>query len=189
VVYVRSLVGEISAPQRDVETVVNTGQISVSRERAVPQKYIKERDGAVSSMRPYVWLTFGGQARERFEYFRQFHFGESEPKQSDGYLLTRLRLLADLHVTRYFHVVRGGEELVRRQRVPGRQALRVTAVEQPERRIAGLRATCSWEDEYAARARAEGFEVAPLATAIRVERRRFSLISWKSFSTPIVWTM
>jgi hypothetical protein len=38
-----------------------------------------------------VWLTLGGQARERFEYFRQFHFGESEPKQCDGYLLSRRR--------------------------------------------------------------------------------------------------
>ena len=43
-----------------------------------------------------VWLTLGGQARERFEYFRQFVFGDSEPKQSDGYFLTRFRLLADV---------------------------------------------------------------------------------------------
>jgi Alginate export len=56
-----------------------------------------------------VWLTLGGQARERFEYFRQFRFGESEPKQSDGYLLTRLRLLADLHVTRYFRLYAEGK--------------------------------------------------------------------------------
>src|SRR5438445_11814362 len=31
-----------------------------------------------------VWLTVGGQARERGEYFRQFLFGNLEPKQSDG---------------------------------------------------------------------------------------------------------
>ena len=48
-----------------------------------------------------VWLTLGGQARERGEYLRQFLFGSSEPKQSDGYLLSRYRLSADLHVTRY----------------------------------------------------------------------------------------
>ena len=48
-----------------------------------------------------VWLTLGGQLRERGEYFRQFLFGSSEPKQSDGYLLSRYRLSADLHVTRY----------------------------------------------------------------------------------------
>jgi hypothetical protein len=27
-----------------------------------------------------VWVTIGGQARERFEYFHQFQFGDSEPK-------------------------------------------------------------------------------------------------------------
>jgi hypothetical protein len=48
-----------------------------------------------------VWLTLGGQVRERGEYFRQYLFGNSEPKQSDAYLLSRLRLSADLHVTRY----------------------------------------------------------------------------------------
>src|SRR5437588_9691318 len=55
-----------------------------------------------------VWLTIGGQARERGEYFRQFLFGNSEPKQSDGYLLSRYRLSADLHVTRYFRMFAEG---------------------------------------------------------------------------------
>src|SRR2546425_1338542 len=55
-----------------------------------------------------VWLTLGGQARERGEYFRQFQFGDSEPKQSDGYLLSRFRLSADLHVTRYFRMFAEG---------------------------------------------------------------------------------
>src|SRR5260370_15384452 len=56
-----------------------------------------------------VWLTLGGQARERGEYFRQFLFGNSEPKQSDGYLLSRYRLVADLHVTRYFRMFAEGK--------------------------------------------------------------------------------
>src|SRR5437762_5846688 len=56
-----------------------------------------------------VWLTIGGQARERGEYFRQFLFGNSEPKQSDGYLLSRYRLIADLHVTRYFRMFAEGK--------------------------------------------------------------------------------
>jgi hypothetical protein len=56
-----------------------------------------------------VWLTIGGQARERGEYFRQFLFGDSAPKQSDGYLLSRYRLLADLHVTRYFRMFAEGK--------------------------------------------------------------------------------
>ena len=55
-----------------------------------------------------VWLTIGGQARERGEYFRQYLFGNSEPKQSDGYLLSRYRLSADLHLTRYFRMFAEG---------------------------------------------------------------------------------
>jgi hypothetical protein len=31
-----------------------------------------------------VWLTFGGQARERGEYFNQFLFGASRPEHSDA---------------------------------------------------------------------------------------------------------
>src|SRR6266478_3201981 len=56
-----------------------------------------------------VWLTIGGQARERVEYFNEFLFGNSEPKQSDGYLLSRYRLVADLHVTRYFRMFAEGK--------------------------------------------------------------------------------
>src|SRR5256712_4743906 len=55
-----------------------------------------------------VWLTIGGQVRERGEYFRHFLFGASEPKDSDGYLLSRYRLSADLHVTRYFRMFAEG---------------------------------------------------------------------------------
>ena len=51
-----------------------------------------------------VYLTLGGQARERVEYFRHFLFGASEPEDTDGYLLSRYRLSADLHVTRYFRM-------------------------------------------------------------------------------------
>jgi len=56
-----------------------------------------------------VWLSFGGQARERAEYFRQFLFGASEPEQSDAYLLSRFRLSADLHVTQYFRMFAEGK--------------------------------------------------------------------------------
>jgi hypothetical protein len=51
-----------------------------------------------------VWLSLGGQARERAEYFRHFLFGASEPKDTDAYLLSRFRLSADLHVTPYFRM-------------------------------------------------------------------------------------
>jgi hypothetical protein len=55
-----------------------------------------------------VWLTIGGQVRERGEYFKHFLFGASEPKDSDGYLLSRYRLIADLHVTQYFRMFAEG---------------------------------------------------------------------------------
>jgi hypothetical protein len=48
-----------------------------------------------------VWLTLGGQLRERGEYFRHFLFGDSRPEDTDAYLLSRVRLIADLHVTPY----------------------------------------------------------------------------------------
>jgi len=60
-----------------------------------------------------VWLSFGGQARLRLEYFNQFQWGASEPKQSDAYLLSRLRLSADFHATPYFRLyVEGKSALV-----------------------------------------------------------------------------
>src|SRR6266851_3628573 len=55
-----------------------------------------------------VWLTFSGQVRERAEYFRQFLFGASQPEQSDAYLLSRVRLSADLHVTPYVRIFAEG---------------------------------------------------------------------------------
>ncbi len=55
-----------------------------------------------------VWLTFSGQVRERAEYFRQFLFGASQPEQSDAYLLLRVRLSADLHVTPYVRLFAEG---------------------------------------------------------------------------------
>jgi hypothetical protein len=56
-----------------------------------------------------VWLSLGGQARERGEYFRHFLFGASEPKDTDAYLLSRFRLSADLHVTPYLRMFAEGK--------------------------------------------------------------------------------
>jgi hypothetical protein len=56
-----------------------------------------------------VWLSLGGQVRERAEYYRQFLFGDSQPEQSDAYLLSRFRLSADLHVTPYFRMFAEGK--------------------------------------------------------------------------------
>jgi Alginate export len=48
-----------------------------------------------------VYLTLGGQMRQRVEYFDQYQFGMSEPKRSQAFLASRFRLSADLHVTPY----------------------------------------------------------------------------------------
>jgi hypothetical protein len=56
-----------------------------------------------------VWLTIGGQARERGEYFRHFLFGASAPEDTDAYLASRFRLSADLHVTPYFRMFAEGK--------------------------------------------------------------------------------
>jgi hypothetical protein len=56
-----------------------------------------------------VWLSIGGQARERGEYFRHYLFGSSEPEETDAYLLSRYRLSADLHVTPYFRMFAEGK--------------------------------------------------------------------------------
>jgi alginate export protein len=56
-----------------------------------------------------VWLSLGGQARERGEYFRHYLFGASEPKDTDAYLLSRFRLSADLHVTPYLRMFAEGK--------------------------------------------------------------------------------
>jgi alginate export protein len=61
-------------------------------------KFIPLTDGE------HVWLTLAGQVREREEYFHEFQFGDSQPSQSDGFLLSRIRLSADLHASRYFRV-------------------------------------------------------------------------------------
>lgn len=46
-----------------------------------------------------AWLSFGGQARLRGEYWENFGFTE---KQDDVFLLTRVLLHADLHITPHF---------------------------------------------------------------------------------------
>ena len=51
-----------------------------------------------------VWLTLAGQVRERTEYYDEFQFGNSQPAQSGGYLLSRVRFSADLHASKYFRV-------------------------------------------------------------------------------------
>ncbi len=57
-----------------------------------------------------VWLSLGGQVRERLEYYTEYLFGTpGAPKQSDTYLLSRIRLSADLHVSPYFRIFAEGK--------------------------------------------------------------------------------
>jgi hypothetical protein len=46
------------------------------------------------------YLTLGGEARERYEYFHNSLWGDG-PQDDDGYLLQRYMLHADLHLGRY----------------------------------------------------------------------------------------
>jgi len=46
-----------------------------------------------------VWLSIGGSARARYEYYDNYKF---DPKYDDGFLLTRVRLHGDLHVGKHF---------------------------------------------------------------------------------------
>lgn len=54
--------------------------------------------------RQNVWMTLGGQARERSEYFNEFQLGSSTPERSGGFLLSRYRLSIDFHAGPYFRV-------------------------------------------------------------------------------------
>ncbi len=64
-----------------------------------------------------VWFSLGGQARERFESFSNFGFGEAN---DDTYFLTRLRLHGDLHVSEYFRIFAEGKAAFSSERdLPG----------------------------------------------------------------------
>lgn len=64
-----------------------------------PQKYIPIGNGQYGP----TWLSLGGELRERFESYLNPNFGIKAPK-SNAYLLHRLLLDADLHVTDYFRI-------------------------------------------------------------------------------------
>lgn len=49
------------------------------------------------------WLTLGGEARERYEYFDNYNWGKG-PQDNNGYLLQRYMIHADAHVGEYFRV-------------------------------------------------------------------------------------
>jgi Alginate export len=50
-----------------------------------------------------AWMTFGGEVRERFEYYDQANWGKGV-QDSNGYLLQRYMLSADTHVSEEFRL-------------------------------------------------------------------------------------
>jgi Alginate export len=56
-----------------------------------------------------VWLSLGGQVRQRVEYFNQFQWGDSAPQRTDAFVDSRIRWNADLHVTPYFRLFAEGK--------------------------------------------------------------------------------
>src|SRR5437016_9970499 len=55
-----------------------------------------------------VWLTIGGQVRERGEYFRHFMLGSSEPEDTVTYLASLYRLCAERHNAGIFRMFSHG---------------------------------------------------------------------------------
>jgi hypothetical protein len=54
-----------------------------------------------------IYLTFGGQVRDRYEYFNNYTFGKGT-QDPNGYNLVRTMLDVDLHLTPYFQVFAEG---------------------------------------------------------------------------------
>ena len=63
-----------------------------------PIKYVPIADGPLGR----TYLTIGGEIRERFETYEHPNFGINKAPAHNHYLLQRLLLSADLHVTDYF---------------------------------------------------------------------------------------
>jgi hypothetical protein len=68
-----------------------------------------------------VWLSLGGQARERVEVWSHFNFDQTPGADSnDAYLMQRLLFHADLHITPHFRVFAQGKSALSTDRdLPG----------------------------------------------------------------------
>src|SRR6185369_1906959 len=64
-----------------------------------PIKYIP-----LDSDDPKTYLSLGGELRERFEHFTNPGFGVPPNPHEDNYLLQRIAIHADLHLTEHFRV-------------------------------------------------------------------------------------
>lgn len=61
-------------------------------------------DSKYISLGDSMWLSLGGQVRERVEIWDDFNFGGANVESSDHFSLTRIRAHADLHVTDYLRL-------------------------------------------------------------------------------------
>ena len=82
----------------DWSVLAKTGSVK-DPDRFDPLKYISlTRTGS-------VWVSFGGQVRERFESWNQFNFGAPVTAvHNDSFLYSRLMLHADLHIGTHVRV-------------------------------------------------------------------------------------
>lgn len=74
-----------------------------------------------------VYLSVGGQVRERYEFFNNYLFSPpatsaAGPQDDDGYFLTRLLVHADLHATQYFRLFVQGKSAMEDGRDGGPRA-------------------------------------------------------------------
>lgn len=67
------------------------------------------------------YLSLGGTARERYEYYNNLGFGASA-QDNDGYFLTRFMAHADLHLGQFVRIFAEGKEVFENGREPGPRA-------------------------------------------------------------------
>src|SRR5258705_176547 len=74
------------------------------------------------------YLTFGGQVRDRYEYFNNYTFGKGA-QDPNGYNLVRTMLDADLHLSPYFRVFAEGISATEQGRDGGPRASDVNEID------------------------------------------------------------
>ena len=75
-----------------------------------------------------TYLTFGGQVRDRYEYFNNYTFGKGT-QDPNGYNLVRTMLDADLHLSSYFRVFAEGISATEQGRDGGPRASDVNEID------------------------------------------------------------
>lgn len=103
-----------------------------------PIKYIP-----LSPSDPSVYLSLGGQLRERYEYFNHPYFG-AQPQDRNGYFLTRFLFNGDLHLGPYLRFFAQGKVALEDGRTPGPRSFDRDEIE-PHQLFVDLR--LPWNDQ------------------------------------------